>query len=89
MRYIHEEKNLIHCDIKPQNIVVGSHKDLTKCMLIDFGIAIQNNSDCKREIGNAGTYIYQPPEQMREQYNYGQKTDIWALGVSIYNLLFR
>ncbi len=62
IKYIHEEKNLIHCDIKPLNIVVGDYQDLTKCWLIDFGLAIKNNSNSKEDMGNVGTFSYQPPE---------------------------
>jgi len=39
LAYLHGEKDMIHRDIKPGNIVISSYKDLTKCKLIDFGIA--------------------------------------------------
>ena len=40
LAYLHDEKNIIHRDIKPDNIVLGSHKDLARVKLIDFGLAV-------------------------------------------------
>jgi len=87
--YIHDEKNLIHCDIKPQNVIVTDGVNLSKCQLIDFGLAIKNNSNSREGSFNLGTYSFQPPEQMKKEYNYGKKSDIWAVGITIYTLLFR
>ena len=60
--YLHNEKDIIHRDIKPPNIVVSSYNDLSKCKLIDFGIATFNKKESLRKYGNIGTLIYQPPE---------------------------
>jgi serine/threonine protein kinase len=39
LQYMHDEKNLIHRDIKRMNVLVSNYKDLTQCKIIDFGLA--------------------------------------------------
>jgi len=60
--YLHEEKNIIHRDIKEQNILVTQYEDLSCIQIIDFGLAVKNNFKGRKEHGNAGTPSYQPPE---------------------------
>ncbi|MEM5798900.1 MAG: protein kinase [Candidatus Aenigmatarchaeota archaeon] len=74
---IHKE-NLIHRDIKPSNIII-SEKDP---IILDFGIA--EFSD-KIEWDGVGTPDYLPPEAQAGKY--GQFTDIYAFGVTIYEFL--
>ena len=62
LAYIHDEKNLIHRDIKEQNLILTQYQDLSQCQIIDFGIAVKNNAIGREEHGNAGTPEYQPPE---------------------------
>jgi serine/threonine protein kinase len=38
--YLHEEKNIIHRDMKPGNLLIGSYSDLSKVKIIDFGLAV-------------------------------------------------
>lgn len=76
-----EKRNLIHRDIKPQNIFVapdGTYK------LGDFGIA----KTAERTTGGtrAGTYQYMAPEVYNNQ-PYGSKADIYSLGLVLYWLL--
>lgn len=62
VQYLHNEKGIIHRDLKLANVVVGSYSDLTKCKIIDFGIATQDKKQSLRKYGNIGTLVYQPPE---------------------------
>lgn len=58
LRYLHDEMNLIHRDLKPGNILLGSYKDLTKTKIIDFGLAVKSNSKAIRDFDHCGTLIY-------------------------------
>jgi serine/threonine protein kinase len=40
--YMHGEKDMIHRDLKPGNIVISNYKDLTQIKLIDFGTSTKN-----------------------------------------------
>lgn len=80
-------KNVIHKDIKPQNILVNER--LNQIKIIDFGIA----SLLSREVGEInleqleGTLFYISPEQTgRMNRSLDYRTDIYSLGVTLYQL---
>jgi serine/threonine protein kinase len=39
--YLHDDLNIIHRDVKPENIVIGDYDDLSQVKLIDFGLAVE------------------------------------------------
>lgn len=75
-------KNLIHRDIKPQNIFVsaaGNYK------LGDFGIArTLEQTSCG--LSKKGTYSYMAPEVYKGE-SYGASADIYSLGLVLYRLM--
>ncbi len=82
--YIHS-KNIIHCDIKPQNAFYGSNGVLK---LTDFGISIVKNS--KDNVNNNGTVLgtvqYLAPEVIHGK-TPDEQSDIYALGITFFELL--
>ena len=84
LQYIHN-RNVIHLDIKPQNILLGPHNEV---WLADFGIATMLPSSpgqphSRREV--RGTPLYMAPEQI-----YGSPlpaSDQYGLAVMIYEWL--
>lgn len=84
--YVHQ-KNLLHLDIKPKNIIVD---ESGVPRLIDFGLArlvdAWNPSSTDDRV--SGTLQYMPPEQIRgDSQNVGPATDVFALGGVLYFLL--
>lgn len=82
-------KGFIHCDIKPNNIIVNS-KGTPK--VIDFGIASKYGSFMSGKnqttfFQNAFTPNYASPEQIKGEKNLSETTDIYSLGVVLYELL--
>jgi eukaryotic-like serine/threonine-protein kinase len=75
---------LVHRDISPDNILVhrnGSAK------VVDFGIAKAANSSSQTRTGTLkGKVAYMPPEQLRGE-QLDRRTDVFALGVVLYELL--
>ena len=58
--YIHEQ-DVIHRDLKPQNILVMDKEDLSTIKIVDFGLS-ENYVFNDSELTQAGTLIYMAPE---------------------------
>jgi len=88
LHYCHTVINVIHRDIKPDNIMVNHNNE---AVLIDFGVSAlveQDNDEIKGN--NMGSYIFFAPEMFMKSQGAvirGVKTDIWALGVTFFFLL--
>lgn len=81
--YAHRQ-NIVHRDIKPGNIMYNSEDGMVK--VADFGIA-RITDDSKTKTGDIlGSPIYMSPEQLKGSKVVGA-TDIYSLGVTLYQLL--
>lgn len=74
------EMGIIHCDLKPENLMVGEGT----VKVIDFGLAMSAGSGKCR--GIAGTPYYIAPEIVKEGL-YTTSADIWSLGIIMHTML--
>ena len=84
--YAHTSANVIHCDLKPANLMVNQRGDLK---ITDFGIARSLTDSVSRltsEQGRSGTLIYMSPQQLNGE-RCTHLDDIYSLGATIYELL--
>jgi serine/threonine protein kinase/Tfp pilus assembly protein PilF len=86
LAYAHTRANVIHCDLKPANLMVNQRGDLK---VTDFGIARSLTDSVSRltmEQGRGGTLTYMSPQQLNGEH-CTHLDDIYSLGASIYELL--
>lgn len=81
--YCHKN-NIVHRDIKAENVMF-SDKDLESTIkLIDFGISLKFQKNHKIK-DKTGTILYVAPEVLKGSYD--EKCDIWSCGVLMYLIL--
>jgi serine/threonine-protein kinase len=82
---------IVHRDLKPANLFLTKHADGTPCVkVLDFGIsklASTIEKDATKTSAMMGTPVYMAPEQLRSSKNVDQRSDIWSLGMILYELL--
>ena len=82
LQYAHN-RNVIHRDVKPENILLGSHQNV---LLSDFGLALFSPSpELLSTQVMSGTIPYMAPEQIRGKPRFA--SDQYALGVVVYEWL--
>ncbi|MCU7834145.1 MAG: HDOD domain-containing protein [gamma proteobacterium symbiont of Taylorina sp.] len=77
------EQNIIHCDLKPDNILIN---DENVAKIMDFGIARILSGQKTKTDGFFGTPRYMPPEYIREQ-SLSASNDSYAMGIILYEML--
>ncbi|XP_063831177.1 serine/threonine-protein kinase D1 [Ostrinia nubilalis] len=81
LKHLHE-KNIVHCDLKPENVLLSTDDEFPQVKLCDFGFArIIGEKSFRRSV--VGTPAYLAPEVLRNK-GYNRSLDMWSVGVIVY-----
>lgn len=86
--YEAHQLNFVHCDIKPDNIMLeklpaGGYF----VQILDFGVVqMLDDADTKQQ-GFYGTPLYSAPERIQEDANADHRSDIYSLGAVLYHMV--
>lgn len=84
LQYAHDSQ-VIHRDLKPSNLMVTREN---RIKLTDFGIAKDLDAEALTQTGRTlGTAAYMAPEQIRGNPPVSHRTDLYALGCLLYQML--
>ncbi len=85
---------IVHRDLKPANMFLTRRADGSACVkILDFGISkvtgetVIGGSMTKTSQGMLGSPLYMSPEQLQSAKDVDARTDIWSLGVILFQLL--
>jgi serine/threonine protein kinase len=83
--YLHTcDPPIIYRDMKPSNIILNPDGNIK---LIDFGIAREYKEESIKDTVILGTRGYAAPEQIRGREQTDARTDIYCLGITLYQML--
>jgi serine/threonine protein kinase len=82
MRYVHAH-GILHRDLKPSNVLLDQH---FRAKICDFGCSHREDLE-SAPTGETGTINYAAPEQLVEGLPYTTKTDVFAFGLLLYEIV--
>jgi hypothetical protein len=84
-------RGIVHRDLKPQNLFVTRTPDGSSCVkVLDFGISKAVDEEAPNLTATdavMGTPLYMSPEQVRSLKSVDLRSDIWALGAILFELV--
>jgi serine/threonine protein kinase len=84
LHYIHQ-RGLVHCDLKPENVLMHLEASGWVAKLSDFGVARSPEEVITGSMGDTGSPAYMAPERFYGQYSFS--SDLYAVGIILYEVV--
>lgn len=78
-------RDIVHCDIKPENILLNVEPTGWVARISDFGVARLSQELSNEEFGNTGSPAYMAPERFYGQYS--RTSDLYSVGILLFELM--
>jgi serine/threonine-protein kinase len=83
---------IVHRDLKPANLFLATGRDGRPCVkVLDFGISKQMGEQAAHSMTKTnalmGSPLYMSPDQLVQSRDVDARSDVWALGVILFELL--
>jgi eukaryotic-like serine/threonine-protein kinase len=81
---------IVHRDLKPANLFLTRFADGSPCVkVLDFGVSklIEPGANLTQATAVLGSPLYMSPEQMEASKDVDARSDVWALGIVLYQLV--
>jgi serine/threonine protein kinase len=75
----------MHRDIKPENLLIDEND---RIKITDFGLSLFTKKGNDQVNNTAGSTLFFAPEVCEGKSYSGKKSDVWALGVTLYFMVF-
>lgn len=81
LRHLHS-RHVVHCDLKPENVLLSTNNPFPQVKLCDFGFSrVIGEKSFRRSV--VGTPAYLAPEVLKNK-GYNKSLDMWSVGVILY-----
>eukprot|EP01083_Nonionella_stella_P098329 276473_1 len=83
--YMHDQHRVVHCDLKPDNILFVNNSETSDIKIIDFGMSkVLPRLNALKQL--CGTPYYTAPEIISGEYTHS--CDMWSVGVILYVMIY-